>query len=705
MLLDFYHLRQQPFGVTPDPAFLYASRTHSEALDSLADGIEGGRGFLTLIAPPGMGKTTLLNQVLEALRDKARTAFLFQTQCSSREFFQYFLNELGVDTAGMGLVAMHAKLNEILFAEMLAGRRFVLIVDEAQNLDDSVLETIRLLSNFETSHTKLIQIVLAGQAQLADKLAQPRLAQLLQRITVLIRLEPLPPKEIRRYIEHRLKVAGHHGDPLFGAEALAVVAERSQGIPRVINNICFQALSEAFARGHQTVSAADVRDALAKLEPRTATQPTRAVAVTRLDRAPVQAKPQLTYKSSSGLGLLQQVLLGSAIAGVLLFGAASSLRANSWRTLRDRAEAAWNASRILQLDRYAVSWARSVFGATAQGAAVEPSAGDREDPSGPGAEKLNAKNQARIVTLDDTVEHDSPHLVAPSRAIDKAPIVRHDAVERLPTDPTTNDVPEASLTRELGLKVNRIVIDPGHGGYDTGTIGPHGLLEKDLCLDIALRLGQRIASIPGAKVIYTRSDDTYVPLEERTAIANRADGDLFISIHANSSDSPQARGVETYYLGLVRYGDSLADAIRENALSQSSLHELPDLLKSAARNNEIAESKQLATEIQNALTQELQVVSRHETNRFVRQAPFIVLAGAKMPSVLSEISFVSNAADESLLGEGSQRERVAEGIYRGIAAYVDRLHSRSVGKGTLVGEDGAAKTFEPAKTAVTASPN
>ena len=184
MFLDFYHLHQQPFGVTPDPAFLYPSRTHCEALDSLTEGILGGRGFLALVAEPGMGKTTLLYQVLEGLRDKARAAFLFQTQCNSREFFQYLLSELGVDATGMGLVAMHNKLNEMLFAEMLAGRRFVLIVDEAQNLDDSVLETIRLLSNFETSNTKLLQIVLAGQPQLGEKLGQKRLAQLLQRIAV-----------------------------------------------------------------------------------------------------------------------------------------------------------------------------------------------------------------------------------------------------------------------------------------------------------------------------------------------------------------------------------------------------------------------------------------------------------------------------------------------------------------------------------------
>ncbi len=182
MFLEFYKLRQQPFGVTPDPAYLYPSQTHCQALDALTEGIMSGRGFLTLIADPGMGKTTLLYQVLDALRDKAKTAFLFQTQCTSREFFQYLLSELRVDSTGMGLVQMHNKLKDMLFSELMKGKRFVLIVDEAQNLDDSVLETIRLLSNFETSNTKLLQIVLAGQPQLGTKLGQPQLAQLEQRI-------------------------------------------------------------------------------------------------------------------------------------------------------------------------------------------------------------------------------------------------------------------------------------------------------------------------------------------------------------------------------------------------------------------------------------------------------------------------------------------------------------------------------------------
>ena len=264
---------------------------------------------------------------------------------------------------------------------------------------------------------------------------------------------------------------------------------------------------------------------------------------------------------------------------------------------------------------------------------------------------------------------------------------RHN-VAKAPPEASASHESQLSLTRELGLKINRIAIDPGHGGYDTGTIGPHGLLEKNLCLDVALRLGQLIKeNIAGAEVVYTRKDDRHVPLEERTTIANGANADLFISIHANSSDLREARGVETYYLSLAASQESMELATRENTLAQSSLHELPELIKKITRNEKIAESKQLAVGIQNALSQRLQLVSRRETNRGVKQAPFIVLTGVNMPAVLSEISFVSNASDESLLLDSSQRQRVAEGLYRGIAAYLDSLHSLPHKKQKLVSEN------------------
>ncbi len=205
---------------------------------------------------------------------------------------------------------------------------------------------------------------------------------------------------------------------------------------------------------------------------------------------------------------------------------------------------------------------------------------------------------------------------------------------------------------------------------------------------MALRLGQLIEqNIPGAQVIYTRKDDRHVPLEERTAIANDADADLFLSIHANSSDSREIRGAETYYVNLATNKESRDLAMRENALGESSLHNLPELLKKIARNEKMAESKQFAADIQSSLSQRLQLVSRQETNRGVKQAPFIVLTGANMPAVLSEISFLSNASDEDLLLESSQRQRVAEGLYRGVTTYLESLQGVTGPKQKLVTEN------------------
>ncbi len=265
MFLEFFQLQQQPFGVTPNPAYLFPSQTHRDALYELSSGIQDDRGFLTLIAQPGMGKTTVLYQLLNELRDLARTAFIFQTQCDSRDFFGYLLSELGIQPDGMSLVSMHNRLNQVLFEEMLAGKRFVLVVDEAQNLDDSVLETIRLLSNFERENTKLLQIVLAGQPQLAEKLGQRQLAQLRQRIAVMCQLRPFNASETACYIEHRLTVAGYSGDPIFAQEALKLIAQLSGGVPRSINNICYSSLSAAHRRGQLTVNEGLIREVAVRL--------------------------------------------------------------------------------------------------------------------------------------------------------------------------------------------------------------------------------------------------------------------------------------------------------------------------------------------------------------------------------------------------------------------------------------------------------
>jgi general secretion pathway protein A len=265
-LLSFYGLQQQPFDVTPDPAYLYFSPTHSDALASLKQGIENFRGFMLLVAEPGMGKTTLLHKLMEELTDSARVVFLFQTQCSSRELLCFILNELEVDHTGMDVVAMHRALNQALLEEMLRGRRFVLIVDEAQNLQEPVLETIRLLSDFETTHSKLIQIVLAGQPQIAETLMKPSLVQLRQRISVLANLKSLTPSETAAYIEHRLRAAGWSDKLIFSSDALDQIAESSAGVPRSINNLCFNALLEGFQRGLEFVDADVVKQVAGRLD-------------------------------------------------------------------------------------------------------------------------------------------------------------------------------------------------------------------------------------------------------------------------------------------------------------------------------------------------------------------------------------------------------------------------------------------------------
>jgi N-acetylmuramoyl-L-alanine amidase len=232
---------------------------------------------------------------------------------------------------------------------------------------------------------------------------------------------------------------------------------------------------------------------------------------------------------------------------------------------------------------------------------------------------------------------------------------------------------DRSLIRALGLKIGKIVIDPGHGGHDTGTIGPDGLEEKDLVLDVARRLGKLLDTRLGAEVVYTRKDDTFIPLETRTAVANQARADLFVSIHANSSHDPGARGVETYYLNFTSSPEALEVAARENAVSEKSIYELQDLVKKIALKEKIEESREFAGDVQASLHSGLAVKSPAIRNRGVKKAPFIVLIGANMPSILAEISFVSNPTDEHRLATGEYRQRIAESLYRGIAKYVNGL--------------------------------
>jgi N-acetylmuramoyl-L-alanine amidase len=237
---------------------------------------------------------------------------------------------------------------------------------------------------------------------------------------------------------------------------------------------------------------------------------------------------------------------------------------------------------------------------------------------------------------------------------------------------------ETSLVRALGLKIGRIVIDAGHGGHDSGTIGVDGIEEKDVVLDVALRLGKLLHDRLGAEIIYTRSDDTFVPLETRTAIANKAQADLFLSIHANSSPDESARGVETYYLNFTSDPTALDVAARENAVSDQSIHQLSDLVKKIALKDKIAESREFASDVEGSLYAGLQRGNAGLKDRGVKKAPFVVLIGANMPSILAEISFVTNPKDAAELQQPEYRERVAESLYKGIARYEGGLSGTRV---------------------------
>jgi N-acetylmuramoyl-L-alanine amidase len=246
-----------------------------------------------------------------------------------------------------------------------------------------------------------------------------------------------------------------------------------------------------------------------------------------------------------------------------------------------------------------------------------------------------------------------------------------DAVPARAAVPTADG--ETSLVRALGLKIGRIVIDAGHGGHDSGTLGVDGIEEKDVVLDVALRLGKLLHDRLGSEIIYTRSDDTFIPLETRTAIANKAQADLFLSIHANSSSDESARGVETYYLNFTSSPDALETAARENAVSDQSIHQLSDLVKKIALKDKIAESREFAGDVEQSLYGGLQKGNTGLKDRGVKKAPFVVLIGANMPSILAEISFVTNEKDAKQLREPEYRERVAESLYKGVAKYAGGL--------------------------------
>jgi N-acetylmuramoyl-L-alanine amidase len=244
------------------------------------------------------------------------------------------------------------------------------------------------------------------------------------------------------------------------------------------------------------------------------------------------------------------------------------------------------------------------------------------------------------------------------------------------TPPARNLAGGFSMARQLGLGVSRIVIDPGHGGHDPGAKG-RGISEAELVLDVALRLEKLLQKVPGVEVLLTRRGDEFLPLQERTAIANREEADLFLSIHANASNNTQARGIETYFLNFTTNQSAAAVAARENAASGQAMGALPDLLKSIALHSKVDESRDFATYVQRAMVERLRPANRTVRDLGVKQAPFVVLIGAEMPSVLAEISFVTNAQEVKLLKTQNYRQRIAEALFDAIRKYQTSLKAEA----------------------------
>jgi len=302
----------------------------------------------------------------------------------------------------------------------------------------------------------------------------------------------------------------------------------------------------------------------------------------------------------------------------------------------------------------------------------------------------------RAEALPSRVEAKPELLAPPTMALSTkplpSPVVGRGIVAAPPTIPAapkTSDEPlpakrnatgDRSLTRVLGLKLGRVVLDPGHGGHDVGTHGPSGLYEKDVVLDVAQRLGALLDERLGSEVIYTRSDDTFIPLEERTQMANEHKADLFLSIHANSSPYRTVGGVETYYLNFTTSKAALDVATRENASSERSVFDLKELLQKIALKDKIDESREFATRIQTSLYTLSSKGNAAAKNRGIKKAPFVVLIGASMPSVLAEIGFLTNASDETLLRKPEHRQKIAEALYKGIASYAETLSHFQVAK-------------------------
>ena len=302
-------------------------------------------------------------------------------------------------------------------------------------------------------------------------------------------------------------------------------------------------------------------------------------------------------------------------------------------------------------------------------------------PTSGGSSRLDAKTIAVPVPVASTARADRPAAPPPiaAPAVNSGPLPSRDIPAPSippPSVPLANSNGEYSLARQLGLGVARIVLDPGHGGHDPGVNG-NGINESELVLDVALKLKKLLENTPGIQVVMTRETDVFIPLEQRTAIANREGADLFLSIHANASRNTKARGVETYFLNFAANPEAEAVAARENSTSGQTMHRLPDIVRAIALNNKIDESRDFAAMVQKSMVKGLSSRNRELQDRGVKQAPFVVLIGAGMPSVLAEISFVTNKQEGVLLKTSAYRQQIAESLYDAVQKYQKALKART----------------------------
>ena len=266
MYLEFYGLKLSPFDITPNPRFLFHSTKHREAFNHLHYGIRERKGFVQLTGEVGAGKTTLCRALLEKLDGNFSTALILNPLMSGDELMKAIATEFGLNVKGMDRLETLAAISDFLLRQTLAGRESVLIVDEAQNLTEELLEQVRLISNIETDDRKLLQIVLMGQPELRDRLNSPRLKQLRQRITVRYHLNALTRTEVGQYIQHRLALAGSRGAPAFTAPAIWRVFGYSRGIPRLVNAVCDKALLAGFVERSYRINFRMVGRAIRDLE-------------------------------------------------------------------------------------------------------------------------------------------------------------------------------------------------------------------------------------------------------------------------------------------------------------------------------------------------------------------------------------------------------------------------------------------------------